>query len=88
MDNRGTEGPAVVEPPGADMDVGAGRGRQRGANGRRIRRKTQAHGAGSRVSGGGWQVAGVGDIHVDGVPCRERRWGAGVTERCGDDDCY
>ena len=30
--------------------------------------------------GGGW-VAGVGEFHVDDVPLRERRRGAGVTAR-------
>ena len=36
------------------------------------------------MSGGIWQMTGVGDIRVDGAPLWERRWEAGVTERCGD----
>ena len=38
-----------------------------------------------RLAGGGWRVAGVGDIQVDGVLHQERRWGAGAMERCYDD---
>ena len=33
-------------------------------------------------------MVGVGNIQVDGVPFRERRWVAGVTERCGDNNRY
>ena len=28
----------------------------------------------TEMSGGGWRVAGLGKVQVDGVPCRERRW--------------
>ena len=38
------------------------------------------------TSGGGWQVVSVGDVQVEGVPLRERRWGDGSTERCCNDD--
>ena len=31
-------------------------------------------------------MVGVGNIQVDGVPFRERRWVAGVTERCGNEE--
>ena len=31
---------------------------------------------------------GVGDFQVGGVPGQERMWGAGVTERCYDNDRY
>ena len=31
---------------------------------------------------------GVGDVQLDSVPCKERRWRAGVKERCYDNDCY
>ena len=37
-----------------------------------------------RLAGGG----GMGDVHVDSAPCQERRLGAGVPERCKDDDRY
>ena len=51
-------------------------------NGNDIRRRNAAWGADTsrRI----YPVAGVGNIHVDSAPIRERRWGAGVTERCGD----
>ena len=59
-------------------------GGNRGENGRRndIRHRQMA-----RVIdtiGGRWQVAGVRDVQVEGVLCHERRWRAGVTERCCD----
>ena len=47
------------------------------------RRRHAARGA--ETSGGGWRVAGVGNVQVEGVPRWERRWGAGVTERCYDE---
>ena len=34
----------------------------------------------AEMSNGGWQVAGVGDIQVDGVLIQERSWVAFVTE--------
>ena len=64
--------------PGDDRDLGAGRGRQRGSrtvtgNGGRCRHLAR----GSGTSGGGWSVAGVGDVYVGGSLHWERRWGAG-----------
>ena len=32
---------------------------------------------GAETSGGGWQVAGVGNIQVGGDSHRERKWGTG-----------
>ena len=49
-------------------------------SGKDTRRRHAARGA--ETSGGRWQVTGVGDIHVDDAPHQERRWGAGVKERC------
>ena len=37
---------------------------------------------GAYTSGGGWWVAGVGDIQVCNAPLRKRRWGLDATERC------
>ena len=67
------------------MQAGGGNG---GGKQRRTRRQTQVCGAGHRESGGGWRGVGVGDIQVDGIMCQERRWGAGINERCGDDNRY
>ena len=39
---------------------------------------------GSETSGGGWWVTSVGDVQIDGVLLRERRWKSGVTETCYD----
>ena len=47
------------------------------------RRRYTAQGA--DTSGGRWWVAGVGDVQVNGATRRKRRWGEGVTDRCGDD---
>ena len=44
------------------------------------RRRHAARGA--DASGGGWRVAGVGNVQVDGAPHRGRRWVEGATERC------
>ena len=60
-----------------------GGGKRRGT-----RRQNQARGAGRRLSSGGWQGVGVGDVQVDGAPYQERRWGAGVNERYEDNDQY
>ena len=46
------------QPTGTWAQAEGGKG---GPNGRGIRRKTQARGSGGRASGGGRQVAGVGD---------------------------
>ena len=74
----------MVKPPASEMDLGEGRGRQRGDNGRgngsRRRHAVQV----TEMSGGRLGVVGVGNVQVDGAPLRERRWGAGVTERCCD----
>ena len=79
--------PQWKTPPGADRDLGAGQGRQRGDErtqetasdvGTRCGVQTQSQAA---EAGGGWRVAGVDDVQVDGVSLRERRWGAGATER-------
>ena len=65
-------------PPGADMDLGAGREQQRGGenrheNGNRCRHTVQ--GAGTR--GGGWRAEGTGGVQVGGDLHQDRRWGAG-----------
>ena len=43
-------------------------------NGGRSRHVAQ----GADTSGGGWQVAGMGDGQVDNAPLWERRWKAGL----------
>ena len=74
-------------PSGNDRDLGSVQGWKRGGStvtghGGRLR-----HAAwGVETSGGSRQVAGVGDIQVDGAPQREGRWVAGVTERCGNEE--
>ena len=52
------------------MDAGHG-----GRSGHRMR--------GKETRGGGCQVEGVEEFHVEDLPCQERIWGAGVTEREG-----
>ena len=47
--------------------IGTGRG---GRNRHAARR--------AETSGEGWRVIGVGEVQVDDVPRRERRWGVGV----------
>ena len=69
--------------PGDDMDLGEGQGQQRGGrkylgNGGRFSNATR----GSETSGGGWRMAGAGNVQVDSAPLWERRWGVGDTERC------
>ena len=39
---------------------------------------------GADTSGRSWRVVGVGHVQVDGTLSWERRWGEGVTERCGN----
>ena len=78
--NTGDGGTHTGKPPEAVRDLGAGQVRQRGdkrtRNGRRFR-----HAAwGAETSDRGWQRAGVEYVQVDGVPRREKRWGAGDTE--------
>ena len=64
------------------MQAKVGNGREnRCGNGIRRRHVTQ----GAETSGGRWWVAGVGDVQVNGATRRKRRWGEGVTDRCGDD---
>ena len=38
------------------------------------------------MSGESWWVAGMGDVQVDGEPRQERRWVAGMTEKCCDNE--
>ena len=52
-----------------------------GENGRGNGSSCRHAAQGEETRGGSWQVEGVVDVQVDGVPRRERRWGAGVTER-------
>ena len=73
---RGRKTPRGRQGPGCSPREEKG-----GANGHGIQQQTQAHNAGHRASGGGWRVAGVGDVQVEGVPFWERRWGEGVTKR-------
>ena len=79
-DRRETEGLMTIEPPrglqgpwcrlratkGGRTDVG---------NGSRRRHEER----GSETSGEGWQVVGVGDVHVYDAPLQERRCGEGDT---------
>ena len=83
--------PGRSNPPGgADMGLGAGRGRKMGGG------RTDAvcggrcgHAArGTETSNGGRRVVGVGDVQVDGVPRRESMWGSGAIERCYGDNRY
>ena len=71
--------PQQVNPQGPTGTWEQAESRKKGANGCRIRKKMQAHSTGHRASGGGWRLAGVGNIQVDGVLCQEMRWGGGVT---------
>ena len=43
---------------------------------------------GTETSSGGWRVAGVGDVQVDGVLCWESMWGVGVIDRWYSDNHY
>ena len=43
-----------------------------------------AHGA--ETSGRSWQVAGVVNVQVYSAPLQERRWGAGTTNRCHENE--
>ena len=68
----GTVGPVMVEPPWAYMDLRAGQGRKSGGH------TVTGHGTdigmrcGSQrqeAEAGGWRVADVGDVQVDGNLC-------------------
>ena len=88
-DTSETEGPASGEPLGDDRDLGADQGHKRGGRTDAVYGGRRRHvSRGAETSGRGWRVAGVGNIQVEGIPCRERRWGAGVTERCYGNDRY
>ena len=70
--------PRQANPPEADSDLSAVRGRQRGertgtGSGSRCRHALRGTGTSDR----GWQVAGAGDAQLGGASHRERRWGAG-----------
>ena len=71
--NRGGRTPRVRQGPGC-RPMAAKRGRTDAGNGGKHRHAAQ----GAETSGGGWRVAGVGEVQVDDVPRQERRWGAGV----------
>ena len=78
--------PPRVKLPGADRDLGAGQGRQRGdhtitGNGGRCRHTTW----GAGKSGGGWWMAGAGNVQVGGASHQERMWGAGEEQEGLDD---
>ena len=60
----------IGNPPGANRDLGAGRGRQRGENGRGDGSRRRHTAQGTETSGRGWRVAGVGVVQVDGALCR------------------
>ena len=67
----------------------------RGKQGPGCRPRAATEGQTNTVYGGkcrhaewGWQVAGMGDVQVEGALFWERRWGVGVTERCGYDNRY
>ena len=73
--------PRRANPPGADRDLGTGRGLQMGGwlvmgNDSRCRHAARD----ADTSGGGWRLAGASDVQVGGALRRERKWGAGVTE--------
>ena len=79
---RDTEGPEVGEPIGTNRNQGAVQGRLRGGQADAECGGISRHAArGAEMSGGGWRVAGVGNVQVDRVPRQERKWGVGLTER-------
>ena len=74
METRDTEVPTAGEPPKGRQGPGfrpreAKGGQTYARNGGRHRDMTR----GADTSGGGWRVAGVGDVQVDGAPRWERR---------------
>ena len=70
------------ELPDAVRYLSTSRGRLRGGKRTRNDDRFRHTTPGEEISGRGWRVAGVGDVQVDVVPRRERRWGAGVTKKC------
>ena len=78
-DTRETEGPTTGATPRGQQGPGrrlrAAKGGQTGV-GRGGRSRHAACGA--ETSGEGWWVVGVGEVQVDDVPRRERKWGVGV----------
>ena len=67
-------------PPGADRDLGAGQGQQRGGV------KVMGHILETGIQCGAQRQEaeagkGVGDVQVDGALCRDRRWGVGTRYR-------
>ena len=76
VDGGTTDGQTLQGPTGTwDQDEGG----KEGTNVLRIRQKTQECGARRRDER--WRLAGVGEVQVDNLLRRERRWGAVVTER-------
>ena len=67
-------------PLEAVRDLGAGQGRKRGRKRTRKNDRFWHVARGAETSDRGWWEAGLEDIQVDGVPRRERGWGAGDTE--------
>ena len=78
---RYTEGPAAGKHLEDVMYLGSGRGRKEGVKRTRYSGRFRHAARGAEKSGRGWRVAGVGDVQVDGVTIRERKWGAGVTDK-------
>ena len=74
----------IDKPPRNDRDLGAVRGRQQGKNGRGNGSRRRNVAQDSNTSRGSWWVAGVGEIQVDNAMRWERRWGAGVAKRYGN----
>ena len=68
------------EPPEAVKDLDAGQGRQRGDEQTRSDGRDRNAAQGAETSGRGWWEVGMDNIQVDGVPLKERRWGARETE--------
>ena len=78
-----------ANPPGADRDLGAGQGRQRGGvqSWDTAADSGTRHGAQRRAAeAGGWQRRAAAILKVDGASHRERRWGAGARERGSGDE--
>ena len=80
---KGTEArkyPLQEKLPGGNMDLGAGRGWQRGwvqSHGNSGRHSQTVRGA--ERSSGGWRLTGAGNVQVGGASCRERIWVAGAN---------
>ena len=81
--------PQQANPPGADRDLGAGRGKKRGehtvtGHGGRCRHAERV----AETSGRGWRVAGVGNVQVDGALRQEKGWGSGASKRDSGNGSY